>query len=218
MPRIVKILAVLATFFVLALAIQRGWLDAISNTDTTLNTIQSAGFEGFAIVLMSATLFMAAGGPRQLISAVFGFVFGTSWGFILALLVSALSLSLTYFLAHSLLKPFIQKRFERQVTRLKTWFSLGVTRKAMIIRLLPVGSNLLTNLVAGAANVDFKRFLMGSVLGYIPQTLIFALVGGGIGFSQSEKLVLSAILFAVASFIGIHLYRNQRNLMERDSS
>ena len=89
---------------------------------------------------------------------------------------------------------------------------MATTRKTLMIRLMPVGSNLLTNLFAGAANIDFKRFLLGSLLGYIPQTLVFVLVGSGIGLAQSEKLIISGLLFVIASAIGVHLYRSQRNL------
>lgn len=214
MQRAIKLLAIVGVFFALALAIQQGWLDAISTSERAMQTIKQAGFKGYAIVLTAATLFMAIGGPRQLIALILGFILGTGWGFVAAMLVSGFSLAVTYFTAHMFLQPLISKRFKTQSDRLVKWINVATTRKTMMIRLMPVGSNLLTNLFAGAANVDFKRFLVGSLVGYIPQTLVFVLVGSGIGLAQSEKLLISGLLFVIASAIGIHLYRSQRNLSE----
>ena len=214
MQRAIKLLAIVGVFFALALAIQQGWLDANSTSERAMQTIKHAGVKGYAIVLTAATLFMAIGGPRQLIALVLGFILGTGWGFVAALLVSGLSLAVTYFTAHMFLQPLIRKRFKTQSERLVKWINVATTRKTMMIRLMPVGSNLLTNLFAGAANVDFKRFFIGSILGYIPQTLVFVLVGSGIGLAQSEKLLISGLLFVIASAIGIHLYRSQKSLSE----
>tara|TARA_B100000700_G_scaffold322100_1_gene422822 strand:+ start:303 stop:956 length:654 start_codon:yes stop_codon:yes gene_type:complete len=214
MQRAIKLLAIVCVLFALALAIQQGWLDAISTSERAMKTIKQAGDKGYAIVLTAATLFMAIGGPRQLIALILGFILGTGWGFVAAMLVSGFSLAVTYFTAHMFLQPLIRKRFKTQSERLVKWINVATTRKTMMIRLMPVGSNLLTNVFAGAANVDFKRFLAGSLLGYIPQTLVFVLVGSGIGLAQSEKLLISGLLFVIASAIGLHLYRSQRNLSE----
>lgn len=212
MQRTIKLLAIVGVFFALALAIQQGWLDAISTSERAMQTVKQMGFKGYAIVLTAGTLFMAIGGPRQLIAIVLGFILGTTWGFVAAMLVSALSLAMTYFTAHMFLQPLIRKRFKTKSEGLTTWIGVATTRKTLMIRLMPVGSNLLTNLFAGAANIDFKRFLLGSLLGYIPQTLVFVLVGSGIGLAQSEKLIISGLLFVIASAIGVHLYRSQRNI------
>ncbi len=214
MHRVLKLLAIVGIFFALALAIQKGWLNAIATSESAQALVQQAGGRGYLVLLVATTLFMAVGGPRQLIALVLGFILGTGWGLTVAIFVSGLSLILTYFTAHTFLQPLIKKRFKRKSERLVSWLSVATTRKTIMIRLMPIGSNLLTNLFAGAANVDFKRFFLGSLIGYLPQTLIFVLVGSGIGWAQSEKLLISGILFVIASFIGIHLYRNQRNLPE----
>ena len=77
-----------------------------------------------------------------------------------------------------------------------------------MIRLLPVGSNLLTNLFAGATHVPARGFMLGSVLGYLPQMLIFSFAGAGIGLSDHHQLGISIGLFILSSVIGAYLYRS----------
>jgi Uncharacterized conserved protein len=217
MPRTIKLLVIIGLFFMLALAVQQGWLDVISKSESARAFIQQRGVQGYLMLTAAAILFMAVGGPRQIIAMVFGFIFGTLFGFVVALVVSGISLALTYFTAHTFLKPFIEKKYHKQSLRLLQWLRVATTRKTIMIRLMPVGSNVLTNLFAGAAAVDFKRFLIGSVIGYSPQTFIFVLVGSGIGLAQSDKLLISGLLFVTSSILGIHLFKKHRYLSEQQS-
>ena len=78
-----------------------------------------------------------------------------------------------------------------------------------MIRRLPVGSNLLTNLFAGATHVPARGFLLGSAIGYLPQMFIFSFAGAGIGLSDHYQLAISIGLFIVSSLIGAYLYRSR---------
>ena len=47
----------------------------------------------------------------------------------------------------------------------------------LIVRLLPVGNNTAFSLLGGVASVRALPFLAGSAIGYVPQTLVFVLLG-----------------------------------------
>ncbi|MFT5539807.1 MAG: putative membrane protein YdjX (TVP38/TMEM64 family), partial [Alphaproteobacteria bacterium] len=81
---------------------------------------------------------------------------------------------------------------------------------ALLIRLLPVGSNLLTNLAAGVSGVRAVPFVAGSTLGYVPQTLIFALVGSGLHIEPALRIGASVVLFVVSGMLGVYLFRRYR--------
>ena len=81
----------------------------------------------------------------------------------------------------------------------------------LLIRFLPAGSNLLTNLAAGVSKVGAMPFILGSAIGYIPQTAVFALVGSGIGVDHFWRFSLSVLLFLICGGLGIHLYRRYRH-------
>jgi len=80
----------------------------------------------------------------------------------------------------------------------------------IMIRLLPAGSNLLVNLTAGAIRVRGIHFFSGSLLGYIPQTLIFALIGSGVHVDPRQRIGLGVALFIVSVLLGMQLYRRYR--------
>ena len=80
----------------------------------------------------------------------------------------------------------------------------------LIIRFLPVGSNLVTNLVAGVSAIPTGWFLLGSLAGYTPQTLIFALLGNGVRVDPLWRTLLSASLLAASTLLGLALYRNYK--------
>lgn len=86
----------------------------------------------------------------------------------------------------------------------------------LLIRLLPVGNNLLTNLAAGISSIRPTAFFSGSYLGYLPQTLVFALVGSGVNISQPLKIGLAAALFVVSGLLGVYLYRHHRHGLSID--
>jgi uncharacterized membrane protein YdjX (TVP38/TMEM64 family) len=76
---------------------------------------------------------------------------------------------------------------------------------------LPVGNNFATSLAAGVSRVPARLFLLGSLLGYIPQTLVFALAGSGIETGAGVRVGLAVLLFFMSAAIGIWLYRKYRH-------
>jgi len=53
-------------------------------------------------------------------------------------------------------------------------------------------------------------FFSGSTLGYMPQMLIFSLLGSGARVDEFWQVVLAMVLFVVAAVIGGYLYRKYR--------
>jgi uncharacterized membrane protein YdjX (TVP38/TMEM64 family) len=74
-----------------------------------------------------------------------------------------------------------------------------------------VGSNLLTNLAAGISSIRPAYFFSGTLIGYLPQTLVFALVGSGVHIAPALKLALAVGLFLISGVLGAWLYRHFRH-------
>jgi len=81
----------------------------------------------------------------------------------------------------------------------------------VVIRLLPLGSNWMVNIAAGASGVRSVPFFLGSALGYIPQMLIFALVGSGTRVDQFWQVAIAMAMLVVAVVLGVWLYRKYRH-------
>ena len=50
-------------------------------------------------------------------------------------------------------------------------------------------------------------FFLGSCLGYIPQNLLFAMIGSGMRVDEGWRIGLSALLFAASCALGWWLYK-----------
>jgi uncharacterized membrane protein YdjX (TVP38/TMEM64 family) len=77
------------------------------------------------------------------------------------------------------------------------------------MRLLPVGSNSLFNLLAGVSTMRALPFFAATFLGYLPQTGIFLLAGGGVQLGHRTELWLGMGLFVLSAAVGAVLARRQ---------
>lgn len=161
-----------------------------------------------AFVVIGSVL-TAIGMPRQAVSFFAAYFFGLWGGFVIALVASGGGAVLGYGFARlysAQAERLIRGRID--VAR-KVWAQHAFVL-TVIIRLLPVGSNLLANLAAGAAAIPFLSFIGGSVTGYVPQTLVFALLGSGVNIGSREQVALSVGLFVLSAALGVWIYANYR--------
>jgi uncharacterized membrane protein YdjX (TVP38/TMEM64 family) len=188
-----------------------GWLEFIGDQARVASYLKSHGPEGLVVIFLAGALFTGIGAPRQLLAFVFGFAMGGIQGAVISTLATAIGASGCFFAARWLLRSSLVQRFGHRMRRFDELFRERTLLKILMVRLLPVGSNLVTNLIAGCSGIGFLPFLAGSTLGYLPQMLIFALAGAGIGRADSHQVAVSVFLFMLAFAIGAFLYQKERN-------
>lgn len=171
---------------------------------------ENAGWmQGRVAYFVLSVLFTAAGGPRQAVSFFAAYFFGFAEGMVIALL-STLAGCLVAVGAATQFREAAQRFIRGKVdVALQMWSRnpFGIT---LIIRLLPVGSNLVTNLAAGATGIPLAAFLAGTAIGYLPQTLVFALMGSGVNIGSTFQIGLSIVLFIASLAIGVSVYARYR--------
>lgn len=168
----------------------------------------------FTLILSPA---MALGLPRQICALSAGFLFGASYGIVLATISTVLGCILTLIMARQLFSNIVQRHYPTPLAKVREFFSHNTFLKALIIRLLPAGSNFLTNLLAGTAQTPFRPFILGSALGFIPQMAIFSLMGSGLQVDGQQQLFMSIILLLIALLLSSYLLRKTRNNINVDS-
>lgn len=180
--------------------------------------VRGQGFRGELIFLGMAALTTAVGFPRQVVAFLGGYAFGFVLGTLLAVAGTLAGSLMAFFYARWFGRSLVLHRFPGRIRKLDDFLSGHPFTMALIIRLLPVGSNLGTNLVAGVCSVAALPFLAGSGVGYLPQTLVFALAGSGIHVDPGLRLTLAAVLFVASSLLGVWIYHRHRHgaAMEAD--
>lgn len=179
-------------------ALDEHWIDAY---------VRGQGLRGDALFVVAGALFTSVGLPRQMIAFLAGYAFGVVAGGVLALLATALGCAATFTYARLFGRELVAARFPNRVRRIDDFLAVHPFAMTLLIRFLPLGSNFLTNLAAGVSRVPPMPFVAGSTLGYVPQTVIFALIGSGVSVEPTFRFALGAILFAASGALGVYLYR-----------
>ncbi len=161
------------------------------------------GLLGALVFLAAAAIACAVGLPRQAAAFAAGYAFGAAGGAALALAAQMLGGAGCFFWARALGR---ERALRRMPARMRPIHDMIVARPfsaTLTFRLLPVGSNLLLNLLAGVSDVAAGPFFAATAIGYVPQTIVFALVGSGTQMRQGAQLATGVALFAASAVAGV---------------
>lgn len=176
---------------------------------------------GWAIFVALAAAACATGVPRQAAGFAAGYAFTAEAGTAeaglplamgLATAAQTLGCALDFYWARIVAQDWARRRLRGWLARLEAVLAGSPFAVTLIIRLLPVGNNTAFSLLGGASTVRAAPFLAGSALGYLPQTLVFVLLGGGARVAGWQRIALAVILFVASALLGLWLYRRHRAL------
>ncbi len=182
--------------------LDRRWMDV---------HIRNHGINGELLFLALGSLFMAVGLSRQFVAILAGYGFGFLHGLLLVEIASILGCIMAFYYARWFSADMIAAHYPDKIRRIDDFIERNPFTKTLMIRLFPVGSNLVVNLAAGISRIPVTPFLLGSAIGYLPQNIVFALVGSGISVDPTLRMGLAALLFIVSGLLGMYLLRRHRN-------
>ncbi|MBT3238639.1 MAG: TVP38/TMEM64 family protein [Rhodospirillaceae bacterium] len=206
-----KGLLVIASLVALGYALQASGLGSSIDKTWIDSDIRGKGLTGDLLFLAVGAIATAIGMPRQVIAFLGGYAFGFAEGSALALTATVFGCIAAFTYARLLGRGFVVSRFPNRVRKIDDFLKDNPFSMTLLIRLLPAGSNLVTNLAAGVSGVGAVAFVSGSAIGYIPQTVIFALIGSGITIDTTLRIGISVVLFVISGILGVHLYRKHRH-------
>lgn len=211
-PRVIlKGLGVLASLVLIGFLVRLSGLGEMLDQSWVDREIRGRGLAGELLFLGIGGLATAVGMPRQVVAFMGGYAFGFVLGTALGALAALLGCILGFYYARLIGRSLVASRFPGRVRKVDDFIRDNPFSMTLLIRLLPVGSNLVTNLAAGVSSVAALPFFAGSMLGYLPQTAVFALVGSGIALDPMWRIGLGALLFVASGVLGVYLYRRLRH-------
>ena len=209
--RILRGLAVMATLALGLYVWEMADLSNVLTNDWIDAHIRGQGLTGELLFLALAAMATGVGLPRQVVSGLAGYAFGLMLGTGLALAGTVLGCIGAFYYARLIARGPIQRRLSNRVKRVDDFLHDNTFSMTLLIRMLPVGSNIATNLAAGVSSIRGLPFFGGSALGYLPQTMIFALLGSGVSVDPALRITLSVVLFVASGLLGVYLYRRFRH-------
>ena len=181
--------------------------------------LESKGGIGMVFFLVFGMLATSVGLPRQMVAFIGGIAYGVTSGVLLSLSAAILGCYLTVTVSRCFFAQKVTRRFPKAIARLQLFVKEDAFMKVLVLRLQPLGTNLLTNVCVGFTQIPIKLFLAASAIGYVPQMLVFTLLGSGIRVGSSFQLILSGIMLLVSLALGYLLFRRHRarELLEVES-
>jgi uncharacterized membrane protein YdjX (TVP38/TMEM64 family) len=178
--------------------------------------IDRAGAEGRTAFVLGAAALCAVGLPRQIAAYAGGYAFGLWPGMALALLAQllgcVLDLAWARLLGRAWAQDIMRRRLGGRLARLDAFLAANPFSATLMLRLLPVGNNLLLNLLAGISGIAAAPFLAATAVGYVPQTLVFGLLGAGTRVDRASQVGLGVALFLASAALGWVLLRRFREV------
>ncbi|GAN77411.1 TVP38/TMEM64 family protein [Acidisphaera rubrifaciens] len=164
---------------------------------------------GVTVYLGFGALLCTMGVPRQTTAFAAGYAFAPRFGLGVAVLLSLgtqlAGCAANFFWARWVAGAWVRRRLPPRLRRLDASLAGQPFRATLVLRLLPLGSNIALNLIGGVSTVRLGPFLAASAIGYLPQTLIFALLGRGTQVGGRTEIALAAALFAASGLLGVRL-------------
>lgn len=196
----------LAGGFALHLVSRAGGLDP-----AVLNSwITGQGWLGRLAFIGIGAAACAVGMPRQAVAFAGGYAFGAVQGALTAWAAMLLGLAASFWWARLAGRDFAARRLGEKLRRIDRFIAENPFSATLTLRLLPVGNNFALNLLAGLSGVAFGPFLAGSAIGYLPQTIVFALLGKGVRIEREVQIALGILLFVASALLGLWLLSRHR--------
>jgi uncharacterized membrane protein YdjX (TVP38/TMEM64 family) len=192
----------------------RQWLNPTS-FDTLKSWIASMGAWGPLIFTLLTMGVVAAGAPRVWMAALGGLAFGWLAGSALALVGTLAGCCMTFCYTRWLGRNWVQAKVGKRFTKLNDLLKRHGIMMTLLLRSAPIGNNHVSNLVLALSPISWGSFLLGTALGILPTTVIYALFGSAASGSTAGRLTTAALLFITLS--GIYYLLASRSTLMRDT-
>ena len=152
--------------------------------------------------------------PGALVMTVAGgFLFGTLGGAACSIAGATLGAIAVFLAARTALGGLLRDRAGPSLARMRAGFQENALSYLLVLRLVPLFPFWLVNLVPALLGVSLKVFVVGTLFGIIPGSLVYASVGNGLGaiFETGETATIEdaifepAVLLPIAGLIALSL-------------
>lgn len=124
-----------------------------------------------------------------------GFLFGTILGSLYAVVAASIGATLVFLAARYALRDYLRSKAGPAVRRMEGGFRENALSYLLFLRLIPIFPFWLVNLVPAFLGVPLHTYVIGTFLGIIPGSFVYASVGNGLGavIDAGERPDLSII-------------------------
>ncbi|WP_299394817.1 TVP38/TMEM64 family protein [Pelagibius sp.] len=183
------LLAGLGLFFLL------GWHRYVSfdvlkeNRANLLELVAQYGIlSGLGFVTLYAIVAACSIPAAALLTITAGFLFGPYFATIYVVVGATLGASALFLAARYAFADLLRAKAGAAIQKMEAGFQENALNYMLVLRLVPLFPFFIVNLVPAFLGVPLRIFVIGTFIGIIPGTFVYALVGNGVGaiFDRGE--------------------------------
>jgi uncharacterized membrane protein YdjX (TVP38/TMEM64 family) len=125
-----------------------------------------------------------------------GFLFGIWWGTGLVVVGATVGATGLFLLARTVLGDTLRERAGPFLKKMEAGFRENALSYLLVLRLIPAFPFFIVNLVPAFLGVPLSTYMVGTFVGIIPGTFVFASIGAGLGsvFDSQQEVSLKGAL------------------------
>ena len=185
----------------------------ITNVQIWKEMVRNFGWGAHAIFMAACAATVMLGVPRLPLCAAAGLIFGFGEGLVLSLIGSTLGSYGAFVLSRHGFRRAAESRAEKWPWLKKLLKKPSVLRVFWVRQLMVPG--LVLNVLLGMTSVKHTRFLLGTLLGYLPLNIAFSLVGSGLGkgslATTLTQLLAAMAVINIAAWLVYRVMKKQKN-------
>lgn len=159
----------------------------------------------YVAIYAAAVAFSLPGGAIMTLAG--GFLFGAAYGTMVVVVAATLGATALFLIARSALGDLLRAKAGPFVRKMEAGFQENALSYLLVLRLVPAFPFWVVNLVPALLGVKLSTYVLGTAIGIIPGTFVFATFGAGLGsvFDQGGEVSVKAILTPeiIAGLIGL---------------
>lgn len=187
----------LAAFFVFDLGRFLSFETLRQNRVALLDWVDTYGVVAaliYMLIYAVAIAFSLPGGAVLTITG--GFLFGSIWGTVCVVFAATAGATALFLIAKTSFGDALRAKAGPALQKMQEGFQEGALSYLLVLRLVPLFPFFLVNLVPAFLGVSWRVYVVGTFIGIIPGTFVFATVGAGLGsvFDQGGEFSAAGIL------------------------
>jgi len=187
----------LAAFFVFGLDKYLSFEALRQNRAALLDWVDTYGIVAaliYMLIYAAAIAFSLPGGAVLTITG--GFLFGSLLGTLCVVIAATAGATALFVIAKTSFGDVLRAKAGPALQKMQEGFQEGALSYLLVLRLVPLFPFFLVNLVPAFLGVSLRVYVLGTFIGIIPGTFVFATVGAGLGsvFDQGGTFTAAGIL------------------------
>lgn len=165
--------------------------------------IHELGVWGSSFFFLGSVILIAIGIPRMLLCGIAGGLFGFTSGCIIGLFSALFGSYGTFLFSRWGGREWVRDRAENS-QRLRNMLKNPSTFTIFLLRQLPI-AGIVPNMILGLTPVKHRKFLIGSLLGYLPSSIMVAAIGSSFGKGFNQETLQHSVVQITAAMLGLGL-------------